>query len=80
MSDLKLAFTIKQVNENEEVIGQVNFDKDIIKKINLTTDSVVKYLSKKIEEVILDMDDKKIVEYKWKEATVKANKIDENKE
>ena len=80
MSDLKLVFTIKQVNENEEIIGQVNFDKDIITKINLTNDSVVKYLSKKIEEIILDMDAKKIVEYKWKEAVLKANKIDENKE
>jgi len=80
MSDLKLVFTIKQVSENEELIGQVNFDKDIITKINLTNDSVVKYLSKKVEEIILDMDDKKIVEYKWKEAVLKANKIDENKE
>jgi len=79
MSDLKLVFTIKQVSENEEVIGELRFDKDIKKSVFITNDEFTKYFSSKVEEIILDMDEKKLIEYKWKEAVLKANKIDASK-
>jgi hypothetical protein len=73
---MKLVITVKQVNDNQEAIGQVRFDKDIKKEINLTDDKLVKYLSKKVDDLVLDMDEKKFIDYLWKIQVEKAREID----
>ena len=74
MNTPTLTITIEQKNKKQETIHKLRFDKDITKQIDLTKPSTVKYLSKKIEDLILDMDNKKIIEYVWKEAILRNRK------
>ena len=68
----KLTIIIESKDSKQKIISKLRFDKDIKEEINLTGIKVSKYFSKKINDLMLEMDDKKLLEYVWKNNVLKA--------
>ena len=72
MNTPKLTIIVELKDSKQNIISKLRFDKDIKKEIDLTGIKIKKYFSKEIDDLMLEMDDKKLLEYVWKNNVLKA--------